>query len=64
MGGPDKESHVGKENHLYIGPDKFIRNRKQSEAGISNKEGEKLIQSQGKWTVAYVSTYEKNKHWF
>ena len=28
----------------------------------AKEEGEKLIQSQGKWTVAYVSTYEKNAH--
>lgn len=29
---------------------------------MTKEEGEKLIHSQGKWTVAYVSTYEKNKH--
>ena len=29
---------------------------------LTKEEGEKLIHSQGKWTVAYVSTYEKNKH--
>ena len=29
---------------------------------LTKEEGEKLIQSQGKWTVAYVSTYEKNAH--
>ncbi|MCP9467340.1 MAG: hypothetical protein NNC43_03460 [Candidatus Granulicatella sp. P6S_S16_bin.50.1] len=64
MGGPDKESYVGKRgSSLYRRPSQFVRNREQSETGISNKRRRrKLIQSQGKWTVAYVSTYEKNAH--
>ena len=62
MGGPDKESFIGERGvSLYRRPSQFFGNRDQSEAGIFDKEeGEKLIQSKGKWTVAYVSTYEKN----
>ena len=38
MGSSDKESYTRERGEsLYWRPDKFIRNRKQSEAGISNK---------------------------
>ena len=39
-----------------------IKNPTVKQGYLTKEEGEKLIQSQGKWTVAYVSTYEKNKH--
>ena len=61
---PIKNPSLEKEAHLYIGG---LANSSEIEAKVkqgylTKEEGEKLIQSQGKWTVAYVSTYEKNKH--
>ena len=61
---PIKNPSLEKEAHLYIGGP---ANSSEIEAKVkpgylTKEEGEKLIQSQGKWTVAYVSTYEKNKH--
>ena len=53
-----------KEAHLYIGGptnSSEIEN-KVKQGYLTKEEGEKLIHSQGKWAVAYVSTYEKNKH--
>ena len=61
---PIKNPSLEKEAHLYIGgPANSSEIETQVKQGyLTKEEGEKLIQSQGKWTVAYVSTYEKNKH--
>ena len=61
---PIKNPTVEKEANLYIGgPANSSEIETQVKQGyLTKEEGEKLIQSQGKWTVAYVSTYEKNKH--
>ena len=61
---PIKNPTLEKEAHLYIGGptnSSEIEN-KVKQGYLTKEEGEKLIHSQGKWTVAYVSTYEKNKH--
>ena len=61
---PIKNPTVEKEANLYIGGpanSSEIEN-KVKQGYLTKEEGEKLIQSQGKWTVAYVSTYEKNAH--
>ena len=61
---PIKNPSLEKEAYLYIGgPANSSEIETQVKQGyLTKEEGEKLIQSQGKWTVAYVSTYEKNKH--
>ena len=61
---PIKNPTLEKEAHLYIGgPTNSLEIENKVKQGyLTKEEGEKLIQSQGKWTVAYVSTYEKNKH--
>lgn len=61
---PIKNPSLEKEAHLYIGgPANSAEIETKVKLGyLTKEEGEKLIQSQGKWTVAYVSTYEKNKH--
>ena len=61
---PIKNPTVEKEANLYIGgPANSSEIETQVKQGyLTKEEGEKLIQSQGKWTVAYVSTYEKNAH--
>ena len=61
---PIKNPSLEKEANLYIGgPANSSEIETQVKQGyLTKEEGEKLIQSQGKWTVAYVSTYEKNKH--
>lgn len=61
---PIKNPTLEKEAHLYIGgPTNSLEIKNKVKQGyLTKEEGEKLIQSQGKWTVAYVSTYEKNKH--
>ena len=61
---PIKNPTLEKEANLYIGgPANSSEIETQVKQGyLTKEEGEKLIQSQGKWTVAYVSTYEKNKH--
>ena len=61
---PIKNPTLEKEANLYIGgPANSSEIEAQVKQGyLTKEEGEKLIQSQGKWTVAYVSTYEKNKH--
>ena len=61
---PIKNPTVEKEANLYIGgPAKSSEIETKVKQGyLTKEEGEKLIQSQGKWTVAYVSTYEKNAH--
>lgn len=60
---PIKNPTLEKEAHLYIGgPTNSLEIENKVKQGyLTKEEGEKLIQSQGKWTVAYVSTYEKNK---
>lgn len=61
---PIKNPSLEKEAHLYIGGpanSSEIEN-KVKQGYLTKEEGEKLIQSQGKWKVAYVSTYEKNAH--
>jgi len=61
---PIKNPTLEKEAHLYIGGptnSSEIEN-KVKQGYLTKEEGEKLIHSQGKWAVAYVSTYEKNKH--
>lgn len=59
-----KNPTLEKEAHLYIGApaNSSEIETKVKQGYLTKEEGEKLIQSQGKWTVAYVSTYEKNKH--
>ena len=61
---PIKNPTLEKEAHLYIGGpvDSKDIEQKVKQGYLTKEEGEKLIQSQGKWTVAYVSTYEKNAH--
>ena len=61
---PIKNPSLEKEAHLYIGgpANSSDIEAKVKQGYLTKEEGEKLIQSQGKWTVAYVSTYEKNKH--
>ena len=61
---PIKNPSLEKEAHLYIGGpvNSSEIEAKVKQGYLTKEEGEKLIQSQGKWTVAYVSTYEKNKH--
>ena len=60
---PIKNPTLEKEAHLYIGgPANSLEIENKVKQGYLTKEGEKLVQSQGKWTVAYVSTYEKNAH--
>ena len=61
---PIKNPSLEKEAHLYIGgpANSSDIETKVKQGYLTKEEGEKLIQSQGKWTVAYVSTYEKNKH--
>ena len=61
---PIKNPTLEKEAHLYIGgpADSTDIEQKVKQGYLTKEEGEKLIQSQGKWTVAYVSTYEKNAH--
>ena len=61
---PIKNPTVEKEANLYIGgpANSSEIETKVKQGYLTKEEGEKLIQSQGKWTVAYVSTYEKNKH--
>ena len=61
---PIKNPTLEKEAHLYIGgPTNSLEIENKVKQGYLTKaEGEKLIQSQGKWKVAYVSTYEKNAH--
>ncbi len=61
---PIKNPSLEKEAYLYIGgpANSSEIETKVKQGYLTKEEGEKLIQSQGKWTVAYVSTYEKNKH--
>ncbi len=61
---PIKNPTLEKEANLYIGgpADSSDIDQKVKQGYLTKEEGEKLIQSQGKWTVAYVSTYEKNAH--
>ena len=61
---PIKNPTVEKEANLYIGgpANSSEIEAKVKQGYLTKEEGEKLIQSQGKWTVAYVSTYEKNAH--
>ena len=61
---PIKNPTVEKEANLYIGgpANSSEIETKVKQGYLTKEEGEKLIHSQGKWTVAYVSAYEKNKH--
>lgn len=61
---PVKNPTLEKEAHLYIGGPADVKDieQKVKQGYLTKEEGEKLIQSQGKWTVAYVSTYEKDAH--
>ena len=61
---PVKNPTLEKEAHLYIGGPADAKDieQKVKQGYLTKEEGEKLIQSQGKWTVAYVSTYEKDAH--
>ena len=61
---PIKNPTLEKEAHLYIGgpANSSEIEAKVKQGYLTKEEGEKLVHSQGKWTVAYVSTYEKNKH--
>ena len=59
---PIKNPTLEKEAHLYIGGPANSLEIEVKQGYLTKEEGEKLIQSQGKWTVAYVSTYEKNAH--
>lgn len=61
---PIKNPTFEKEANLYIGgpANSSEIEAKVKQGYLTKEEGEKLIRSQGKWTVAYVSTYEKNKH--
>ena len=61
---PIKNPTVEKEANLYIGgpANSSEIETKMKQGYLTKEEGEKLIQSQGEWTVAYVSTYEKNAH--
>ena len=61
---PIKNPTLEKEANLYIGgpANSSEIETKVKQGYLTKEEGEKLIQSQGKWTVAYVSTYEKTAH--
>lgn len=61
---PIKNPSLEKEAYLYIGgPANSLEIENKVKQGyLTKEEGEKLIQSQGKWTVAYVTTYEKDAH--
>ena len=61
---PIQNPTLEKEANLYIGgpADAKEIEQKVKQGYLTKEEGEKLIQSQGKWTVAYVSTYEKDAH--
>lgn len=61
---PIKNPTLEKEANLYIGgpTNSSEIETKVKQGYLTKEEGEKLIQSQGKWTVAYVSTYEKTAH--
>ena len=61
---PIKNPTLEKEANLYIGgpANSSEIESKMKQGYLTKEEGEKLIHSQGKWTVAYVSTYEKNAH--
>ena len=61
---PIKNPTFEKEANLYIGgpANSSEIEAKVKQGYLTKEEGEKLIRSQGKWAVAYVSTYEKNKH--
>ena len=61
---PIKNPTFEKEANLYIGgpANSSEIEAKVKQGYLTKEEREKLIRSQGKWTVAYVSTYEKNKH--
>ena len=61
---PIKNPTLEKEANLYIGgpANSSEIESKMKQGYLTKEEGEKLIQSQGKWTVAYVSAYEKNAH--
>ena len=61
---PIKNPTLEKEANLYIGgpANSSEIETKMKQGYLTKEEGEKLIRSQGKWTVAYVSTYEKNAH--
>ena len=61
---PIKNPTLEKEANLYIGgpANSSEIETKVKQRYLTKEEGEKLIYSQGKWTVAYVSTYEKNAH--
>ena len=61
---PIQNPTLEKEAHLYIGGPADAKDieQKVKQGYLTKEEGEKLIQSQGKWTVAYVSTYEKDAH--
>ena len=61
---PIKNPTFEKEANLYIGgpANSSEIEAKVKQGYLTKEEGEKLIRSQGKWTVAYVSTYETNKH--
>lgn len=61
---PIKNPTFEKEANLYIGgpANSSEIEAKVKQGYLTKEEGEKLIRSQGKWTVAYVSTYENNKH--
>ena len=61
---PIKNPSLEKEANRYIGgpANSSEIETKVKQGYLTKEEGEKLIQSQGKWTVAYVSTYERNKH--
>ena len=61
---PIKNPTFEKEAHLYIGgpANSSEIEAKVKQGYLTKEEGEKLIRSQGKWTVAYVNTYEKNAH--
>ena len=61
---PIKNPTVEKEANLYIGgpANSSEIEAKVKQGYLTKEEGEKLIHSQGKWTVAYVSAYEENKH--
>lgn len=55
---PIKNPTLEKEAHLYIGGPTNLSEieNKVKQGYLTKEEGEKLIHSQGKWTVAYVST--------
>ena len=55
---PIKNPTLEKEAHLYIGGPTNLSEieNKVKQGYLTKEEGEKLIPSQGTWTVAYVST--------